>query len=246
MSEWFEDQEFWTQFREHLFSEDRVERGEEQVEKIVSLLGLDGDEEILDIPCGVGRHSRVFAREGFDVTGVDISQSFVDEAHERSMDNENVAFVQGDMKDFRTEKRFDVVLNLWNSFGYFEDEADNLEVLENFYENLKDGGKLVLEVSTKATFADGDFSTKYWEEKDGTFFLQDREIVDNWRWHRMKWYKVGDGEVKQHVVKTRVYSAERIRDMLEKAGFSRIEFHGNLDGDPYDHEADELVAVAEK
>lgn len=242
--EWFEDQEFWDSFSKHMFSEGRVSRGEEQVGKITALLDLNGGEKILDLPCGVGRHATSLAERGYDVTGVDISNSYIEKARERA-DNENLDFYQGDMKEYTGESKFDLILNLWNSFGYFEDDEDNQAVLDNFSKNLGQEGVLLMQLNTKETFSNREnFNSRHWEEQDGAFFLQKREITDNWKWHTMEWKKVMDGEIETHTVKTRIYSGERIVEMLEKAGFNSIEMYGDLDGSDYDENAERAVILA--
>lgn len=240
--EWFEDQELWDAFRDHMFPEDRVSRAEEQVESLVSLLEIE-EGSFLDIPCGIGRHSIELADRGFEVRGVDISRSYVKEARERSSEAE---FDQGDMKDYDAGRRFDVVLNLWNSFGYYEDEKDNLEVLKNFHSHLRDGGELVLEISTKETISSDFFGSRYWEEQDGRYLLHRRKASDNWRWNKMKWIVVGENNLEEYTVKHRLYSAEKIDEMLDQAGFGPREFYGGLDGSEFDGDADRLVVVAEK
>src|SRR5260370_1959594 len=68
MVPWFEDEDFWTAFRPFLFSGERVEHARDDVEKLIGLLALSPGASMLDLCCGIGRHTFEFARRGFAVT----------------------------------------------------------------------------------------------------------------------------------------------------------------------------------
>lgn len=242
--EWFEDQEFWKKFRNHLYSERRLEEAEEMVENIILLTGIE-EGKVMDMPCGVGRHSLEFVDRGFEVKGIDISQSFIEEANQKA-ENREIEFVQGDMREFSEEGEFDLAVNLFTSFGYFEDEKENMKVLENFHRSLKEGGMLVIETLGKEVLALNGVSGNHWTDKDGRYFLMKHEVTQNWRWHDMTWIMFSEGEIKENTVKHRLYSADELAEMVGKAGFSNVELHGDLDGREYDQEAERLVVVAEK
>ena len=122
-----------------------AERTQEDVEKIVALLDLEPGAEVLDCPCGHGRIATELAAHGFRVTGIDASEFFLDRARAaaeaRGVD---VEFVQGDMRALPWQGRFDALVNWFTSFGYFSDEQ-NKDVLRQFHDALKPGGKLILE-----------------------------------------------------------------------------------------------------
>lgn len=101
---------------------------------LVAFLGLKQNDKILDLACGKGRHSLFLNSLGFDVVGADLSQNSIDHANEFS--NETLRFVQRDMRD-PLNLKYDAIFNLFTSFGYFEDDSEDLQVLENIKNGLK-------------------------------------------------------------------------------------------------------------
>lgn len=238
------DEEFWTEFRDFLFSEDKLADAREEIEKIVELADLESGMKILDMPCGVGRHSIELNKKGFEVVGVDKTPAYIEEAEDSDDENE-IEFVQEDMKDFRRENSFDAVINWWNSFGYFEDEEDDRQMLENIHASLKDGGVLLMDYYSKEITALNNIM-KQWSEQDGIYNIEKSTVKDNWKKGETTWIKIEDGETKKYTWEQRLYSASELEDMMKEAGFSNVKFYGNVEGDDFDEEADRLVAVAEK
>lgn len=112
---------------------------------IENTVKLPKGSNILDVACGNGRHSRIFAKEGFNVLGIDLSPYLINEAKKelrKSTDQikERLNFEIRDMRHLRYKKRFDMVINLFSSFGYFEDDKDNLRVIKGISSSLKKGG----------------------------------------------------------------------------------------------------------
>lgn len=110
-------------------------------------LNLTPNMKILDVACGYGRHSLALAQLGYDVTGIDQSSYLLRVARENAkLASVKVSFLKRDIRSFRFQKRFDVALSLFTSFGYFE-ENDNSKVLKNVYASLKQGGIFVLDIN---------------------------------------------------------------------------------------------------
>src|SRR6266404_5708320 len=138
--QWFEDEEFWRDFYPFIFSPDRLAAAGEQVGQILALTGFSGH-SVMDLCCGPARHSIAFAQRGFEVTGVDRSPFLLDRARDRASEAAVlVEFVMEDMRRFRRPAAFDLACNLFTSFGYFDHEDEDLQVLRNVHESLKPGG----------------------------------------------------------------------------------------------------------
>ena len=135
---WHEQDEFWTAFATSLFDEERKALAPVEVERIVRLLEIEPGAKVCDLCCGVGRHSLELARQGFAVTAVDRTRPYLRAAREQARNMEvKLECIHEDMRRFCRPEVFDVVLNLFTSFGYFDSPDDDRRVAENIYRSLK-------------------------------------------------------------------------------------------------------------
>lgn len=124
----------------------------EEVRRMMEWLELPEGAEVLDLCCGMGRHSMALHRFGFQVTGVDLSEVLLAEA--RKLDGEGeVRWIRGDMRSVPLTESFDAVVNLFTSFGYFSDSADNEQVLKEIRRLLKPGGRFIIDYLNPAYVA---------------------------------------------------------------------------------------------
>ena len=101
---------------------------------ITSFLKLPKSTHILDLPCGKGRHAVFLNSLGYKVTGADLSTNSI--SHAKQFENNNLHFEVHDMrKPFKT--KFDAIFNLFTSFGYFENDSEDLLILNNIKNGLK-------------------------------------------------------------------------------------------------------------
>jgi SAM-dependent methyltransferase len=188
-----------------------------------------------------------FAKEGFTVTGVDRSAFLLGRAGRHAeAEGVEVEWVEADMRDFRRESAYDLAVSLYTAFGYFEDAAENLKVLENVRAGLAPGGKLVLDVLGKETLAPKFQASDAQDTADGGVLFQRRTILDDWSRLRAEWTLVRNSTVQRFTFTIWIYSGFELKRMLEDAGFAEVRLYGHLDGRPYDLEARRLVAVATK
>jgi SAM-dependent methyltransferase len=244
---WWQDEQFWETFAPYFFTKERVEGSAPEVEKIVTLLGIASGASVLDLCCGIGRHSIEFARLGYRVTAVDLTAPFLTRARERAKHQKvEVDFVQGDMREFTRLGAFDAAVNLVTSFGYFEDQADDLKAARNLCESLKPGARLVVEMLGKEILARR-FVPRRWElAPDGTLLLMEHRLRSGWEWMEDRCILIKDATRRELNFSYRVYSAAELGAVLRQAGFASVEFFGALGGAPYDHNAERLVTVATK
>lgn len=149
----FQDDDFWTEFHDFLFSGQRYAQAEELLDNS-PLLRFPEGARVLDMCCGPGVFAEPLARRGYDVTGVDLSPAMIDRARARAAETgTEVTYHREDARTYAPEKGFDVALNLFTSFGYFEDPADNAQVLRTLHGSLVPGGALVLDLAGKELLA---------------------------------------------------------------------------------------------
>lgn len=254
MSHWTEEM-----FVEHADVFERTMRGRvegtgEEVEQLFDLVSGHGvdPESVLDVACGIGRHTVEFARRGLDVRGLDISPAYVESARERATEEgvaDRVTVEVGDMRELDgLAGRYDLVTNMWTAFGYF-DEATNEAVAAGFRERVAEDGALVMELANKecllseyressAGLDDGDLHVErreYTPEtgRIETAFALFEETAEGYEFL---------GEVEWDL---RVYAPAELRRLLERAGFSAVSLYGGLDGSTLERESSRLVVVAE-
>jgi ubiquinone/menaquinone biosynthesis C-methylase UbiE len=189
---WFEDDCFWETFTPVFFSQCRLGGTSAEVDKILSLVSLQPSAAILDLCCGVGRHSIEFARRGFNVTGVDRTLSYLNLAQQRASENElQVQFIQSDMREFSNPDSFNAALSLFTSFGYFEDINDDRKVLRNLYTSLKKDGFLLMDLMSKELVARR-FQERIWYEVEGFIVLQEHHLQNDWTRIKNRWIILKD------------------------------------------------------
>ena len=243
---WHEQDEFWEKVTPVLFPPRRVENAPGDVDNIVSLASVKPGMSVLDLCCGVGRHCLEFARRGYRVTGVDRTKSYLEKAaRTASLGNLVLEFVEDDMRRFRRPDAYDVALNLFTSFGYFEDPEDDQRVIRNLRDSLRSHGVLVLELMGKEVLARV-FEERDWQELDGLIVLEERHIKKDWSWAENRWIILKGSERTDVTFSHRIYSAVELSSLLIDCGFKDVDVYGDLAGSPYDHEATRLVVAARK
>ena len=198
------------------------------------LAELEPGAEILDCPCGFGRHAIPLAGAGYRVTALDRSATQLAEAERRRGEGEWPRFVRGDYRDLPFENgSFDAVFNLFSSLGYLERDQD-VGVLREFRRVLRPGGALIVETAHRDGMARffGRPSRRMWDRlPDGSLFLQERE--PNWLAGTMTERREIIGPTGERVERSfvlRFYSAKEWVEMLREAGFEEADALGAWDG----------------
>jgi ubiquinone/menaquinone biosynthesis C-methylase UbiE len=106
----------------------------EEVKRISSWLRLPKGAEVLDLCCGMGRHSMALHDLGYKVTSLDLSDVLLAEARRTDV-RSRIQWVKGDMRRLSIAQPFDAIFNLFTSFGYFDDDKENLAVLKEIHKN---------------------------------------------------------------------------------------------------------------
>ncbi len=243
---WYEDDQFWKAIEATHFDTGRWASAPVQVEQLIALLDIPTGASVLDLCCGLGRHAFEFAQHGHKVTGVDRTQYYLEKARNQAeAEKLAIEFVLEDMREFCRPDMFDCAINLWSSFGYFEDPEDDRRVLLNVFQSLKKDGKIVMEMGGKEIFA-RDFREQNWHEADGNFLLEERTIHENWSRVENRWIVFRDNIRQEFTFSLRLYSGAELSELLKECGFRGVEIFGDLSGNPYDQDATRLVAVAKK
>jgi SAM-dependent methyltransferase len=198
-------------------------------------LNLPQSAQILDVPCGTGRHSESFGRHGFQVVGVDISPACISIA-KRNASTPKVNYVLGDMKDLSPYLgQFDCVLNLFSSFGYFSTDSENEYALGQMVSALKKGGRLVINVINR-DFLLSIYRPSFWFKSHGVLTVNagsyDPETHYNESYMTIKDESSGETSLSYH--RMRLYSSDEIVGLMRGFGLVDIEIYGDSEGAPYE------------
>lgn len=243
---WFGSDEHWIVNLPVLFHQDRIKSTSPEIEALLRLTKTTKPASVLDLCCGIGRHSIELAKRGLQVTGVDITRPYLDIARQKAKE-ENVAihFVEGDSRTYRQPDSFDLIINMFHSFGYFRELSDDMKVLENAYCSLKPGGKIVIELVGKEVAA-ASFAEQTRQEYDQYTLLAENKVSQDWSWMETKWTIVYENSQKNCEFANRLYSATELKKHLQEKGFRNVNAYGNFLGFPYDHKSKVLVIIGEK
>jgi SAM-dependent methyltransferase len=246
MTIWHDNDNFWETTAPFLFGERNWAAVPGEVDQLETLMELKPGSRILDMCCGPGRHSLEFSRRGFQVTGVDRTVQYLEKARLKAQEEKlSIEFIEDDMRTFSRPKFFDAAVMMFTSFGYFEDPAENQQVLNNLCRSLDDGGVFLIDIMGKEVLA-RIFRERDWREheQDDLIFLEERKISCNWSWIDNRWIILQGTERREFHVSYWLYSAAELSQMLYRAGFGSVDVCGSLEGTPYDQNALRLVVIA--
>ncbi len=200
------------------------------MKKLTSFLNLSTDSTILDLACGKGRHSKYLNKLGFQVTGVDLSPKSI--AYAKEFENESLNFEEHDMS-IPFPKKFDAVFNLFTSFGYFENEEDNLNTIKAIKKELKPNGYGVID------FLNSDYVEKNLvptEAKivDGITFNIQREIKNGYIFKNINFNY--DNQEYNFTEKVKAISLKDFKKYFNEAGVSLKHCFGDYDLNDFNKE----------
>lgn len=210
------------------------------INNITSFLKLEKGAEILDIPCGRGRHALHLNSLGYQVTGLDLSKNSIEFA--KNYQNDHLRFRVHDMR-IPFAKKFDAVFNLFTSFGYFDDDQDDIQVLTNFKNGLKPN-----------RFAVIDFINI--EKAIENIVVEETKILDGIQFHITKKVANGfilktiaiddHGHLHQFQEKVKCIDLNKINYYMSIVGFELIHTFGNYNLEPFNAKtSDRLILVVQ-
>lgn len=241
---WYENDGLWSGFAGMMFSEKRAGSAHRNVADS-PMLQFEQGSRVLDLCCGPGIYLVPLAEHGYTVTGVDLSPAMLDDARGACEEADvDVELVHGDMLEFARPAAFDVVVNMYSSFGYFDEQEKNMQVLRNIHSSLVPDGQLILEVFGKEFLASHDLGRPQVVDVDGDTVFVRNTILGDWSQLHTEWTKVHNNVVSTASIISHLYSAVELKSMVERAGFTDVECFGGFDGRPYDLRAKTLIVRA--
>jgi len=208
------------------------------------LSGCPDGGDVLDVPCGFGRHAVPLAREGYRVVGVDRSAALLAEARRRAGDAESPTLVRADYRKMPfADESFDGALNLFSSLGYLGDSEDTT-VLAEIARVLRPGGRLVIETMHRDLLLRRFQDTGWRLVGQGRLLLEQRSFdLASGVAQTTQTLVESSGERDSRTFSVRVYTATELLAMLRSAGFAEARCLGDLDGAPFSSRTRLVIAA---
>lgn len=211
-----------------------VQGAYEEVRKMVDWLDLPKGAQILDLCCGTGRHSLALADFGYNVTGVDLSEVLLEQAVQ-SDEEKRVRWIRGDMRNVPVEGPYDAIVNLFTSFGYFDTEDENVQVLREIRRVLKPGGVFIIDFLNPA-YVERHLVPSSEREIDGVRIRERRSIESGCvvKHIEISDLKGSDKTSRTYMEKVRLFRPEQFQEMMNRAGLVIDAMYGGYDQSDYD------------
>jgi SAM-dependent methyltransferase len=201
---------------------------------------------VLDVCGGDGRVAAPLAALGWDVTVLDASAAMIAAGRDRYPD---LPFVEGDSRALPfAEGAFDVALNLFSAFGYFDDDAEHVGMLREIRRCLRPGGLLIMDLTHRDHFISTLAQPCTWYmDEDGSPIWRACvfDAIEGVSHERLSFISA-EGFLEERAWRCRIFTATEIAHMLRAAGFSPLSWHGGLDLSPFAPDLPGLTVAAQK
>lgn len=229
---------FDTPYYHILYQQRNYDEAQRFIKNLVAYLKINENQNILDLACGKGRHSIFLNSLGYNVTGVDLSKQSILEASKSI--NARLKFMIHDMR-YPLENKYDIILNLFTSFGYFDSTQDNFDVLKTIKNSLNKDGIGVID------FMNSEYVIQHLVpsntiEIEGIQFDIKRTFKEG---IITKTIDIFDGDkVISYEERVQAFFYQDFIDMISKANLSFMACFGTYDLEPYNAQtSDRLILI---
>lgn len=222
---------------------------------ITRRLKLPKGSRVLDLACGNGRHSVYFAAKGYDVLGLDLSEYLISQANRKlkgdySKYKQRLTFEIRDMRYITHRREFDLVVNLFSSFGYFNSDAENFKVIKSISGSLKPNGYFFFDFLNagyiRKNLVHSDISVR-----NHNVILQVREIKDNSVYKSIYIIKNNTKgktpAASSYTEMIKLYTLADFKKVFAKNGLKILNTYGDYSGRKFEvNKSERLIILAQK
>lgn len=239
-----------------IFLQSLSSRTEGEIKFILGAIKPKKGQKVIDLGCGYGRHSIGLAKHNLDLTAVDYSAYLLKIGAKIAKErNSRVRFVRQDLRKLKTDKKYDVALSMFSSFGYFP-HKENLNFLQKVYSLLKPGGKFLLdvmnaqmlfhEIRESGSLKDSTYvRVRTYSEKTAKYTDTDTYYLDTQLVYLLRKRKIGK-QVDYWNYYMFHYTAKQLRKYLESIGFEMIDIWGGYSGERWNRYSWRTIILCQK
>ena len=221
----------------------------QEVDFLLSELYLQKGQHILDIPCGFGRHAIELSKKGFNVTGIDISETFIKGLTEKIISEKlNIKVIQADILTIQLNGKFSGAVCLGNSFGYFNIDRMKLFV-EKVSSSLETGSKFIINSGMIAesilpNFLNYSKNKSYNVENITMDVTNIYNVEDSYMRSNLLYTK--EGKTEEHSFKHYVFTLGEVKRLLKLYGLTTIATYSSTSKEEYNLGDRQVYIVAKK
>ncbi len=238
--QWFENW-FDTHYYKILYQHRNDEEAQLFILNLFKFIPLNSEDWILDLACGRGRHAKFIHQLGYKVLGIDLSKESILEA--KKFENPHLQFEVQDMRYFQLPIQFQLIMSLFTSFGYFENDDDNLHVLKKVYEHLLPKGYFILD------FFHSEWVLKHLVPHEtkllNNIYFEIHKYVENQKIVKKIFIADGNQEFTFYE-KVNLFTPKDLQNRLEKTGFKIINQFGNYELQSINPESTRVIFLSQK
>jgi len=227
----------------HLLYRNRDEKEAQYfIDNLIQYLQISTNSKLIDVACGKGRHAIYFNKYGIDVIGIDLSPRNINSA--KKNETKNLKFEVHDMREEFKKNGFDIVTNLFTSFGYFKKNEDNQKVINSMAINLKKEGTLIIDFMNVKKVTNNLIKSEIKKIDNVTFNIK-RSIVDNYITKNIRFSDNGkDYNFKEQV---KALTLTDFYNLTSNAGLKIIDVFGNYKLEGFNAtSSDRLILICKK
>jgi len=238
---WFEDW-FESEYYHILYNERGRREAKLFLDNLNSFLQLKSHHQILDLACGRGRHANYLASMGLPVTGLDLSVSSIKYAKKHRKGN--ASFHIHDMREPFGVNSYQIILNLFTSFGYFEDLKDNILVINNIANALMPEGKVIIDYFN-SNYLKQHLVQQEIKKTNGVKFFIKKMVQENFVYKHIRF--IDKGEEYIYAERVMLIALDQIESWLKNRGLQLVQVFGNYQLDMYcPNTSPRMIIIAEK
>lgn len=223
-----------------------IREAEDFIVTLKRVINPEPGSAILDLCCGAGRYSVLLARQGYNVTGLDLSDHLIGYAlNAAAKENVSIEFIVRDMRDIRYTDNFDIVVNMFTSFGYFKEDIENLKVFRSVAKSLKQEGFFIHDFMNKE-YVLSNLKARDSFEIDGMVVEQSRLYREDTGRIEKNITLLSNGDKREYKESVMLYSMKDIQSMFTETGIRPVHVFGDYHGKPFDSDSPRLITIGKK